>query len=132
MPGSVVRVEHLRDLFVWQRSLQLSVAVYEMTKEFPRDEIYGLTSQIRRTSVSILSNIAEGHGRSSRVQLGHFVSIAKGSCYELEAQLCLVRELGYGSADKIQKTESLRVEVGKMLHSLLEKLQTPQPSDLEP
>ena len=61
--------------------------VYGLTREFPREEIYGLTSQMRRASVSILSNIAEGHGRSSRVQLAHFISTAKGSCYELEAQL---------------------------------------------
>ncbi len=132
MPSRVVRVEHFRDLFVWQRSMQLSVAVYEMTKDFPRDETYGLTSQMRRASVSILSNIAEGHGRSSRVQLAHFISIAKGSCYELEAQLCLVEALEYGTVDKRLKADRLRIEVGRMLHSMLEKLQAPPPSHLEP
>jgi len=132
MPSGVVRVKHFRELFVWQRSLELSVAIYELTKDFPRDEMYGLTSQMRRASVSILSNIAEGHGRSSRVQLAHFVSLSKGSCYELEAQLCLAEALRYGLADKKAKADGLRIEVGRMLHSMLEKLQAPIASDLEP
>ncbi len=125
MPSEVVRVKHFRELIVWQRSLQLSVAIYDLTKDFPREETYGLTSQMRRASVSILSNIAEGHGRSSRVQLAHFVSMAKGSCYELEAQLCLVQELGYGLPTKKARAESLRDEVSRMLYSMLGKLQIP-------
>jgi four helix bundle protein len=110
--------------------MQLSVSIYDLTREFPREEIYGLTSQMRRAAVSILSNIAEGHGRNTRVQLAHFTSIAKGSCYELEAQLCLVRELGYGTAEKRFVSEGLCDEVGKMLHAMLNKLSAPAP--LEP
>ncbi len=106
--------------------------MYELTKEFPREEIYGLTSQMRRASVSILSNIAEGHGRSGRVQLAHFVSIAKDSCYELEAQLFIVREFGYGSHETWGKVDGLRIEVGRMLHALLYKLQLPIKSEFEP
>jgi len=79
-----------------------------------------------------LSNIAEGQGRSSRVQYAHFVSMAKGSCYELEAQLCLVDALGYGARDRKVFAQGLQTEVGKMLNSMLEKLQAPEPSNLEP
>jgi len=106
--------------------MQLSLAIYDLTKDFPREEIYGLTSQMRRASVSILSNIAEGHGRSSRMQLANFTSMAKGSCYELEAQLLLAHELSYGAHDKFQRSQSLCNEVGRMLHSMLNKLQSPE------
>jgi len=118
------KVRHFRELIVWQRSMQLSLAVYDLTKDFPREEIYGLTSQMRRASVSILSNIAEGHGRHSRLQLANFTSMAKGSCYELEAQLLLARELSYGSLDKLHRSQALCNEVGRMLHSMLSKLQS--------
>ena len=106
--------------------MQLSLAIYDFTKDFPREEIYGLTSQMRRASVSILSNIAEGHGRNSRMQLANFTSMAKGSCYELEAQLLLARELTYGALDKFRRSQSLCNEVGRMLHSMLTKLQSPE------
>lgn len=104
--------------------MQLSVAIYDLTKGFPREETYGLTSQMRRASVSILSNIAEGHGRHSRLQLANFTAMAKGPCYELEAQLLLTRELSYGSVDKFRHSQSLCNEVGRMLHSMLNKLQS--------
>lgn len=107
--------------------MQLSVAIYDLTKDFPREEIYGLTSQMRRASVSILSNIAEGHGRHSRLQLANFTSMAKGSCYELEAQLLLTRELSYGKSDKVDRSQALCNEVGRMLHSMLSKLQSTEP-----
>jgi four helix bundle protein len=119
------KVKHFRELIVWQRSMQLSVAVYELTRDFPREEIYGLTSQMRRAAVSILSNIAEGHGRSSRVQLAHFVSIAKGSNYELEAQLLLTCELQYGKEVDRQRCAALCDETGRMLHSMQRRLETP-------
>jgi four helix bundle protein len=119
------QVRHFRELIAWQRSMQLSVAIYDLTREFPREELYGLTSQMRRASVSILSNIAEGHGRNSRLQLANFTSMAKGSCYELEAQLLLARELSYGSLDRFQYSQGLCNEVGRMLHSMLNKLQSP-------
>jgi len=116
------QVRHFRDLIVWQRSMELSVAIYDLTRDFPREEIYGLTSQMRRASVSILSNIAEGHGRHSRSQLANFTAMAKGSCYELEAQLLLARELSYGAVEKLQRSQGLCNEVGRMLHSMLNKL----------
>jgi four helix bundle protein len=122
----VRQIRHFRELIVWQRSMQLSLAIYDLTKDFPREEIYGLTSQMRRASVSILSNIAEGHGRHSRLQLANFTAMAKGSCYELEAQLLLAAELSYGALDKFHRSQALCNEVGRMLHSMLNKLQSPQ------
>jgi four helix bundle protein len=126
--SAVGRVRHFRELIVWQRSMELSLAIYDLTKDFPREEIYGLTSQMRRASVSILSNIAEGHGRHSRLQLANFTAMAKGSCYELEAQLLLARELSYGTLDKFYRSQGLCNEVGRMLHSMLNKLQSPHES----
>jgi four helix bundle protein len=76
-----------RDLMVWQRSMQLAEAVYSLTKEFPHDERYGLTSQIRRSAVSIPSNIAEGRGRLSAGEFKQFLGVARGSNYELQTQL---------------------------------------------
>ena len=102
--------------------MQLSTAVYRVTKEFPREELYGLTSQLRRASVSIISNIAEGHGRSSSAQLQHFLSMARGSTFEVEAQLLLAKELGFGAAEEIVHCESLCDEVSWMLHSMLRSL----------
>ena len=121
------KVRHFRELIVWQRSMQLSVAVYDLTRCFPREELYGLSSQMRRAAVSVLSNIAEGHGRSTRVQLAHFVSIARGSNYELEAQILLTYELAYGDEERRQRCQSLCSEVGRMLHSMMKKLETPAP-----
>ena len=119
------KVKHFGELIVWQTSMQLSVALYEQTRAFPRGEICGLTRQMRRAAVSILSNIAEGHGRGSWVQLGHFVSIAKGSSYELEAQLLLTSERQYGKEVDRQKCAALCDETGRMLHSVQRRLETP-------
>ena len=124
--SAVGQVRHFRELIVWQRSMQLSLAIYDLTRDFPREEMYGLTSQMRRASVSILSNIAEGHGRHSRLQLANFTAMAKGSCYELEAQLLLSSELSYGAIEKLGRSQALCNEVGRMLHSMLNKLQSPQ------
>ena len=111
-----------RDLDVWKRSMQLSVGVYKLTQGFPREEIYGLTSQLRRASVSVVSNIAEGHGRGATPQLLHFLAIARGSIFEVEAQLALARELGFGDAEAISQCESLCDEVSRMLRSMMRAL----------
>jgi four helix bundle protein len=73
-----------RDLLVWQKSMQLAVEIYRLTKDFPGEEIYGLTSQIRRSAISVPSNIAEGHGRLSAGEFRQFLGIARGSTYELQ------------------------------------------------
>ena len=96
-------VESFRELLVWQRSIQMALAVYKLTSMFPREEIYGLSSQIRRASVSVASNIAEGQGRASTGEFRQFLGIARGSNCEVQTQLTIVRELGYGTQDAIQK-----------------------------
>ena len=108
-----------RDLTVWQRSMQLTVAVYRLTQEFPREELYGLTSQIRRSAVSLPSNIAEGHGRLNTAEFRQFLGVARGSNCELQTQLEIARVLGYGSPRKIEEAEHLSNEVGKMIYSII-------------
>ena len=108
-----------RDLTVWQRSMQLTVAVYKLTRDFPREELYGLTSQIRRSAVSLPSNIAEGHGRLNTAEFRQFLGVARGSNCELQTQLEIARALGYGNPKQIEQAESLSNEVGKMIYSIL-------------
>ena len=115
-------VESFRDLFVWQRAIELSLAVYKLTAQFPREEIYGLTSQIRRASVSVASNIAEGQGRKSRGEFLQFLGNARGSNFEVQTQLVLAGKLGYGTADLVREGESLSIETGKMLNGLMNSL----------
>jgi four helix bundle protein len=115
-------VQSFRDLIVWQRSMQLAGVIYSLTQKFPREEIYGLTSQIRRSAVSVPSNIAEGHGRLSTGEFRQSLSIARGSSCELQTQLELARSFGIGDAKLINEAESLSHEVGKMLFALLESL----------
>ena len=99
--------------------MQLTVAVYKLTQEFPREELYGLTSQIRRSAVSLPSNIAEGHGRLNTAEFRQFLGVARGSNCELQTQLEIARALGYGNRNLIEEAESLSNEVGKMIYSIL-------------
>lgn len=111
-----------RDLRVWQRAIELSIAIYKLTADFPREEIYGLSSQLRRAGVSIASNIAEGWGRASSGEYKHFVGIARGSNFEVQTQLVIARSLAFGAPQKLQTTEDLSAEVGKMLVALMKRL----------
>ena len=112
-------VRSFRDLLVWQRAIQLSVAIYRLTKDFPREELYGLSSQIRRAAVSVPSNIAEGHGRLSTGEYRQFLGIARGSNFELQTQLEIARSLKFGDAGLLDEAESLSFEVGKMISGIL-------------
>ena len=111
-----------RDLQVWQRAIQLTVVIYRLTQGFPREEVYGLSSQIRRSAISAPSNIAEGQGRLSIGEFRQFLGIARGSNYELPTQLVIARSLGFGDSVLIDEAESLSHEVGKMIYALLESL----------
>jgi four helix bundle protein len=113
-------VQSFRDLVVWQRSLQTAVSVYRLTQKFPREEMYGLTSQMRRAAVSVPSNIAEGHGRLSTGEYRQFLGVAKGSNFELQTQLEIARALGIGDSKLIDETENLSHQVGKMIYGVLE------------
>ena len=112
-----------RDLVVWQKAMDVSVAIYRITEAFPKEEVYGLTSQMRRAAVSIASNIAEGAGRSSKKDFCHFVAMAKGSSFELQTQIVLAQRLGYLEATESSQVEEQVIEVGKMLSGLAAFLQ---------
>ena len=113
-------VKSFRDLLVWQRAIQLSVAIYRLTQGFPREEVYGVTSQMRRSAVSVPSNIAEGHGRLSTGEYRQFLGIARGSNFELQTQLEIARALEFGNSKLLDEAEGLSHEVGKMIHGVLE------------
>jgi four helix bundle protein len=101
----------------------MTLAIYRLTAEFPREEAYGLTSQLRRAGISVASNIAEGYGRGSRGEYRQFLGIARGSDLELQTQLVIARELHIGNTEKIDAAESLSFEVGKMLVVLMRRLE---------
>ena len=115
-------VESLRDLFVWQRSIELTVALYRITQNFPAEERFGLTAQLRRAGVSIASNIAEGHSRLTTGEYKHFLGMARGSNSEIETQLVIATKVGFGDRSHIEEAERLSLEVDKMLVSLIHKL----------
>jgi len=114
--------ESFKKLVAWQRALQLTVEVYRLTSSFPESERFGLTNQLRRAAVSVGSNIAEGYGRTSRGEYIQFLGHARGSFYEVETQLAITRELGFGTKESIEITEQLCVEVGKMLATMIVSL----------
>jgi four helix bundle protein len=107
------------DLLVWQKSMELAVLVYRTTQEFPREEVYGITSQMRRSAISIPSNIAEGHGRLNARQ---FLAIARGSTYELQTQLELAKALHLGSRDMHDQSLQMSEEAGRMIFGLLHSI----------
>ena len=109
---------------MWQKSYTLTTVIYEVTRSFPKEEIYGLTSQIRRAAVSIPSNIAEGHTRGHRAEFIQFLNIAFASGAELETQLLLAKDLRYLSENDYARLDLLLTEVMKMLNSLLAKLKS--------
>jgi four helix bundle protein len=115
--------QSFRKLLVWQKSMQLTVAIYQLTHDFPREEIYGLTSQIRRAAVSVPSNIAEGHGRLNGREFRQFLGIARGSNFELQTQLEIARALGFGNVKLLEDADGLSHEVGKMIYALLESVE---------
>ena len=108
-----------RDLIVWQRAVDFVVEVYKATNGFPREEIYGITSQIRRAAVSIPSNIAEGQARNSPRAFGNYLSISLGSAAELETQLIVAQKIGYLPEASRAKLAKELVEIVCMLHGLL-------------
>ena len=114
--------QSFRELQVWQRSMQLTVAIYRLSQKFPREEIYGLTSQMRRSAVSIPSNIAEGQGRLNPNEFRQFLGIARASNCELQTQLEIARALEFGDPKLINEAEGLTHEVGKMIYAFPESL----------
>ena len=118
-------MEDFKDLKVWTKAHQLTLVLYQQTRFFPKDEIYGLTSQIRRASSSIGANIAEGCGRRSDPEMRRFVQIARGSANELEYHLLLARDLQFLTVDEFKDLEARTLEIQRILASLVQRLQRP-------
>ncbi len=115
-------IKSYKDLIVWQKSMHLVTEVYKLTKVLPKEELYGLSSQIRRCSVSIPSNIAEGYGRNSTNDYIRFLQIACGSLYELQTQLQICQNLAYLSDEAYFPISNKGEEIERMLIGLIKKL----------
>lgn len=107
-----------RELEVWKQSIDLTTLIYELTAGFPKHEIYGLTSQMRRAAVSVASNIAKGSARGTRKDFRQFVKLAEGSNSELQTQLVIANRLQFGDRDKTEAAEVPSIRIGKMLTNL--------------
>ncbi len=116
------KIESHKDLIVWQKSLELVERIYQLTKEFPKDELYGLTSQMRRAAITIPTNITEGYQRNYIKEYIQFLYISKSSASELETQFIIAKRLGLVDGKKIQETENLLSEILKMLTVMIERL----------
>jgi four helix bundle protein len=114
--------ESYKELVVWQRSLQLALAVYKPTSFFPASERFGLTNQLRRASVSVASNIAEGYGRSTKGEYIVFLGHARGSNFEVQTQLVISAGLGFGGGESRELATGLSDEVSRMLVAMMSKL----------
>ena len=119
-------IKSFRDLLIWQRGIQLVKEVYEETRNFPKEELYGLTNQIRRPAISIPSNISEGHIRQHKSEFIQFLSIAIGSLAELETQILIAKELGYISNERMEYLINQMNSIGKMIRGLMKKLTKPR------
>jgi four helix bundle protein len=111
-----------RDLLVWRKAIELTIGIYRLTQTFPPNELYGLSSQMRRASVSIASNIAEGRGRLTPAEFRQFLGVAQGSTYELQTQLVVAKNVGLGLPEIIEEAECLSNEISKMLNSFIQTL----------
>ncbi|MEJ2008312.1 MAG: four helix bundle protein [Acidobacteriota bacterium] len=119
--GSSV-IQSYRDLKVWQQAMDLAEECYKLTRQFPRDELYGMTSQVRRSAASVAANIAEGHGRNSRGEYIQFLRVAQGSLKELETHLILAARVGLSSDGLIAQVLGESEGLGKMLRALIRSL----------
>ena len=117
-------MQNFRSLKVWEKAHALTLSIYKITKTFPKDELYGLTSQIRRASSSIACNIAEGTGRGSKPDFARMIQIAIGSSAEVDYQLILTRDLEYLTEDDYQNLHNMNEEIKRMLSGLLKTLQS--------
>ncbi len=125
------KLKSYKDLLVWQRAVDISVEVYAISAAFPKEEVFGLTNQIRRASNSISLNIAEGYSRNSAKAYLNFLNIAQGSLFELESGIILAERLQFVKSESLIKLFNLITEESKMLRSLMNKIEektlTPKP-----
>lgn len=115
-------VKSYKDLMVWQRAMELCLKVYKITTKFPDSEKFGLTNQLRRATVSVASNIAEGYGRASTGEYLQFLGHARGSIYEVSTQLLIAKGLRFSSPEVLDHAMETCDEVSKMLVSMMKKL----------
>jgi four helix bundle protein len=111
-----------KSLIAWQKAYKFALVIYKLSSQYPANEQYGLTSQIRRASISIPSNIAEGYERKFRKEYVHFLSIAKGSLGEVETQLLFSKDLGYLNIEQYRQVDIERQELAKVLNGLIKSL----------
>lgn len=114
---------NFKELLVWQKSIDFVTEIYRITETFPKTEVYGLISQIRRVAVSIPSNIAEGNSRRSKPDYLQFLKISRGSCAEVETQLVISKNLGFFNEDDYLQLNQEIIEISKMLNGLISSLQ---------
>lgn len=119
-----MQINSYKDLIVWQKAMDLAQEIYRLTKSFPKEELYGLTSQLRRAAVSVPSNIAEGQARQGTAEFLNFLSIAQGSLAEVHTQLLLAQRFQYLQPPDAVRAAALIEEISKMLSSLRAKLAT--------
>ena len=120
--GKKVALGSYRELLVWQDAMALAEATYRLTSALPKEEVYGLSSQMRRSAVSIPSNIAEGYARESPASYLQFLRIARGSLRELETQLMLATRVGLLSGEKVDEALGICDAVGRKLHGLIRSI----------
>ena len=123
-------MKNFKELKVWQKGIELVALVYTVTTTFPEEEKYGLSAQMRRAAVSIPSNIAEGHLRKTAKDFKQFLSIARGSCAELETQIIIAHKLGFIQDDYVNKLSPKVEELSKMLSSFYSKINPNPPNPL--
>src|SRR5581483_4591600 len=119
---TLLAVQSFRDSIAWQRAMYLSTNIYAVTSSFPKEEIFGLTNQLRRASVSIASNIAEGQGRLTSGEFMHFLGMARGSALEVQTQLELAERLRMGVPAELQAVQVQATEVVRILNAILSNL----------
>lgn len=115
-------IHSYKELVVWKKSVEIVIEMYELTEDYPKSELYGLTSQMRRAAVSIPSNIAEGRRRGTRKDFRHFLLLAYGSGAELETQIEISKRLPFGNGLNFSQVEALLGEVMRMLNAMINKL----------
>jgi four helix bundle protein len=116
-------VKSYRELEAWQKAMDLVILLYRITERFPREEIYGLTNQLRRAGVSVPSNIAEGQGRRSTKEFLNHLSISRGSLMEIETQAEIAARLGYVNAEDYTELKGLAVTTGRLINGLIRALE---------
>jgi four helix bundle protein len=118
------KIESFKDLFVWQKGIELVDEIYKMTKTFPKEEIYGITSQIRRAAISVSANIAEGWGRGTTKNYIQFLEISRGSLFELNTLIIISSNLNFVNQKNCNEIEIKINEIGRMLNALISKLES--------